>query len=74
MVDVVPGDDVRSPCGHGRANGEGETLVKRLSEQGQHLVTLRAVREVGYPSGPRIPNSWVWVFSLGGGGSEVSSE
>lgn len=74
MVDVIPGDDIRSPCGHGRANSEGETLVKRLAEQGQHLVALRAVREVGHPCGARIPNSWVWVFSLGGGGSKVGNE
>lgn len=69
VVDVVPGDDIRSPCGHGRADSEGETLVKCLAEQGQHLVALRAVREVGHPCGTRIPNSWVWVFSLGGRGS-----
>lgn len=73
VVDVVPGDDIRSPCGHGRADSEGETLVKCLAEQGQHLVALRAVREVGHPCGARIPNSWVWVFSLGLG-DRVCSE
>lgn len=66
MVDVVPSDDIGSPCSHGRADSEGETLVKRLSEQGQHLVALGAVREVGHPCGTRIPNSWVRVFSLRG--------
>lgn len=71
VVDVVPSDDIGSPCGHGRANSEGETLVKSLSEQGQHLVALRAVREVGHPCGARVPNSWVGVFSLRGrGGTE----
>lgn len=73
MVDVVPGDDIRSPCGHRRADSEGETLVKCLTEEGQHLVALRAVREVGHPCGARVPNSWVWVFSLGGE-SKVGSE
>lgn len=68
VVDVVPSDDVGSPCGHGRANGEGEALVECLSEQGQHLVALGAVREVGHPCGTRIPNSGVRVFSLRGGG------
>lgn len=68
VVDVVPGDDVGSPCGHGRANSEGETLVKSLPEQGQHLVSLRAVREVGHPCGARVPDSWIGVFSLRGRG------
>lgn len=68
MVDVVPSDDIGSPCSHGRADSEGETLVKCLSEQGQHLVALGAVREVGHPCGTRVPNSWVGVFSLTGRG------
>lgn len=68
MVDVVPSDDIGSPCSHGRADREGETLVKCLSEQGQHLVALGAVREVGHPCGTRVPNSWVGVFSLRGRG------
>lgn len=63
VVDVVPSDDIGSPCSHGRADSEGETLVKCLSEQGQHLVALGAVREVGHPCGTRVPNSWVGVFS-----------
>lgn len=70
MVDIVPSDDIRSPCSHGRADREGETLVKCLSEQGQHLVALGAVREVGHPCGTRVPNSWVGVFSLKGRGRE----
>ena len=73
VVDVVPSDDIRSHCGHGGANSEGETLVKRLAEQGQHLVALGAVREVGHPSGARIPNSWVWVFSLEEWGGRMNS-
>lgn len=68
MVDVVPSDDIGSPCSHGRADSKGETLVKCLSEQGQHLVALGAVREVGHPCGTRVPNSWVGVFSLRGRG------
>ena len=47
--------------------------VKRLAEQGQHLVALGAVREVGHPSGARIPNSWVWVFSLEEWGGRMNS-
>lgn len=73
VVNVVPSDDIGPPRGHGGANGEGETLVKRLAEQGQHLVALGAVREVGHPSSARIPNSWVWVFSLGEWGGRMSS-
>lgn len=62
VVNVIPGDDVLQARSHGGTDSEDKALFEGPTQQAQHTVPLRAIREVGHTVRSWVSNTRVWVI------------
>ena len=64
VVDVVPDDDVVHTGGHGSADREDKSSIKRLSQQCTDFAALGTVRQEGHTHRATKPPTGIRMFPL----------